>query len=609
MELAIIPLIALAGSYVISNTNQNEAKSKSKINSHLKPFPTKQESFQSMGTRSSSLLPNTDIPFENYPVTNYNQLDDNVQQYLNPNAATDKYFNQTYFEKEDLNSLGRKQMKPIYSLSGNYMDSNEFKHNNMVPFFGGKIKGQVYDMAANETRLDNMVGTGSQSIEKKEQAPLFKPEDNVQWAYGAPNMSDFYQSRVNPSMNNAMVKPFETQRVGPGMNQGYGTAGSGGFNSGMESRDSWLPKTVDELRIATNPKMEYTLENHEGPAYSHVQNRGMIGKVEKYRPDTFFVNSQDRWLTTTGQEKAPTYQPIQMDRFTNRKTTTQEYTGVASAAEKNGTYTIGSHTAPKRNILGPTDVPSSYAGGHGPQQNDTFLDSFSNYSNNRSTSRQPDTFRSAFNSAIGAVVAPIMDILRPTKKDEYGDNIRIYGDGGSKIPQSYVLNPGDRPATTIKQTTLYSPDTYIGNLSSQGHVLQNHQPIANQRDTTSTSYTGLGGNNQYGMYNTDAASRQHNNDRLEAAQPSYTPQGNTQIFNQMMNVNIAKREGDIENTRDWMPGPTNSRSQLPPGIEMYGKTSMRPQYNDNRIGLDRIQPDLLQAFKNNPYTHSLTNCV
>ena len=39
-----------------------------------------------------------------------------------------------------------------------------------------------------------------------------------------------------------------------------------GFNSGMESRDSWKPKTVDDLRAANNPKAVYRLDNHMGPA-------------------------------------------------------------------------------------------------------------------------------------------------------------------------------------------------------------------------------------------------------------------------------------------------------------------------------------------------------
>ena len=124
----------------------------------------------------------------------------------------------------------------------------------MLPFNGGKIQGQLYNNNIAESVLDNMAGGGSQNIKKIEQAPLFKPQENVQWPFGMPDMSDFYQSRVNPAMRNNMVKPFESQQVGPGLDKGYSDMGSGGYNAGMEARDKWLPKTVDELRIATNPK-------------------------------------------------------------------------------------------------------------------------------------------------------------------------------------------------------------------------------------------------------------------------------------------------------------------------------------------------------------------
>lgn len=123
------------------------------------------------------------------------------------------------------------EIQDIYSLTGDYLDSSNFKHNNMIPFYGAKIKGQLYDANIAESILDNMAGTGSQVIKKIEQAPLFKPQENMQWANGAPNMSDFYQSRVNPGMKISNVKPFDSEYVGPGLNKGYTSEGSGGYNS------------------------------------------------------------------------------------------------------------------------------------------------------------------------------------------------------------------------------------------------------------------------------------------------------------------------------------------------------------------------------------------
>jgi len=476
---------------------------------------------------------------------------------------------------------------------------------------GGKIAGALYDDKYAENILDNLNGTGSQQVKKVEQAPLFAPSDNIQYAYGAPNSSDFFQSRVNPGMSRNNTKPWDSINVGPGLDDGYSSAGIGGFNSGMEHRDKWLPKTVDELRVATNPKLEYSLENHQGPSNAYVKNLGILGKVEKYHPDTFFVNSQDRWLTTTGQEKGQALRPIQEIHTTTRNATTQSYAGVAGG-DKNASYVPSSYTIPKRAELGVLDVTASAAMGRGPSNDgDNFIKSHTNYENNRSTVRQPDTYRSSFNGAIGAVIAPIMDMFKPTRKEEYSDNIRIYGDAVSIVKQNYTLSPGDVPATTTKETTLYSPDSYIGNQSSVGYVLHNQQAIANQRDTTSCGYIGnVGGEGaaRQGRVIVDAAYRQNNNDRLEPMQVSYTPQGNTQIYNQQMNVNISKIDTDRDNPRMWVPN-ASTVSQLPAGKEQYGEMRGKQNYDEYKIGVGRIEPNILDQFRANPYTQSLHSWV
>lgn len=603
MEIAI-PLIALGGMYVISN----QPSEKSKTNKKVRFLKDVKENYTNMG-RKINYLPNTEVIAQNFPVPNENEIVNTVQKYSNPNVATDKYFDQNLYEKNQ--NEGKRvgnNIQEIYSLTGNYLDSAEFKHNNMVPFYGGKIKGQLYNANMGETILDNMVGSGSQVIKKIEQAPLFKPQENMQWAYGAPNMSDFYQSRVNPAMNNANVKPFESVTVGPGLNQGYTTSGSGGYNSGMEARDEWLPKTVDQLRISTNPKLEYSLENHEGPSYSHVQNRGILGKVEKYNPDTFFIQTQDRWLTTTGQEKGQALRPVQEVHGTNRQVTSQSYVGTPAPNEVAG-YAPSEFQESRNNILEPKAVLGSSAVGRGENEKHIHLESLTNYSNNRATTVQPDTMRSGFNRAIGAVIAPFTDMFRPTRKDEFGPNFRVYGDAGSRVAQGYVYNPSDGSPTTIKETTLYTPNLFIdaSQTSGSGYLTAEQQPIFNQRDTTNCSNIGTAGGSSrgWGTMSHESANNQRNNDVKQSTVASWTNHGNTQMFNQQMNVNVARIDTDRDNNRMWVP---SKMPQMPMSKETYGKIRA-PQYYNECIGCDRIEPDILTAFKSNPYTHSLTNCV
>jgi hypothetical protein len=594
MELAI-PLIALGGMYIISNQSNNNQRSK-------------KEKFSTMG-KNPNYLPNVYPPPQNYPVTNINQLEDTVHVYSNPNTATDKYFDQTAYENRvDSGKRVGQNPQSIYSLTGNYLDSAQFKHNNMVPFEGGKIKGYTYDVNIAESILDNMNGSGSQIIKKIEQAPLFKPEDNVQWAYGAPNNSDFFQSRVNPGMWNNNVKNFNSENVGPGLNQGYTTTGSGGYNSGMEARDYWLPKTVDELRVVTNPKLEYTQVNLEGPANSLVKNLGILGRVEKQHPDTFFINTQDRWLTTTGAEKGETLRPIQELGLIRRNDVVNKYVGPAGN-DGQSSYAPSNFEPSKRNDLPIMDVPSSNAVGRGPiDDGDNNFKSHTNYINNRSKVSQPDSIRSGFSGAIGAVIAPILDILRPSKKEEVVNNVRIYGDARQNVASGYVINPNDITSTTIRETTVYSPQFNINN-QKDGIYVNNYTPTdLTQRDTTNCSTLGnVGGkSNQEGNVLYEAAYRQTNNE-IKSSDVIYnrTNHGNTQLFNNHTNVQIKKMSPECNSN---IFSTANSVIKRPPSKYTYGKVNV-PQYYNECVGCDRIDGDLLQAFRNNPYTHSLTSSV
>ena len=248
MESALLGMISLGGLYAISN-QENRVK--------------KKENFQNKNQRK--------LAETNYPINeNSNNLANDINKYPNSNAATDKYFEQKSFENK------YSKTNVVKSLNGNNVNLNDFKHNNMVPFFGGKIRGRGADLDQAESILDNMAGLGTQNIKKVEQAPLFTPEDNMQWSHGQPNQSDFYQSRQVPSLTMNNVKPWTSQNVGPGLNNGFSNEGSNGFNSGLMSRDKYLPKTVNELRVNNNPKITFDLENHEGPAISHIKESGKL---------------------------------------------------------------------------------------------------------------------------------------------------------------------------------------------------------------------------------------------------------------------------------------------------------------------------------------------
>jgi hypothetical protein len=286
-----------------------------------------------------------------------------------------------------------------------------------------------------------------------------------------------------------------------------------------------------------------------------------------------------------------------------------DYSGPAGPADIKAGYAPENFEVSKRVQLPCLDVNPSTAIGRGPHTDaDNNLRSHTNYENHRSTVKQPDTMRSGFSGAIGAVVAPLFDMFRPTRKDETINNIRVYGKAKSMVPGSYVNNPNDTTKTTNKETTMYSPTFNINNQKESLYVNNYTSPDLTQRDTTSCEYYNTPGGyaTAYGDMNYDAAYRQHNNDiKSGTAINPHPNQGGTQMFNQQMNITTWRE--DTNRYNGWV-GPPSSVFAAPPSVNTYGAIRA-PQYNDECAGCNRLDGNLLSALKNNPYVHPFTSVV
>jgi len=569
-----------------------------------------------VGISNAQTLGSNGIP-QNYPVVNDKEVAYTTTDYAyaNPNIATNEYLNQTAYQTNNQqtsyeryqsngnNSAINNPIPSVYSLSGNYLDSTQFKHNNMVPFYGAKIKGQLYHPNTNETILDSMSGAGSQIIKKIEQAPLFSPQENINYAYGAPITTDFQQSRTSVGTKNNCVQPFESIRVGPGLGHEPGIAGSGGFNAGMEMRDAWLPKTVDELRgVVTNPKSEYSLLSHEGPAHSVVQNVGLIGQVEKYHPDTYFIQTQDRWLTTNGTEKQGRMSSEFVDeRNHNRIETTQSYAGPSVSQQKTASYMPSNHQISKRIILPTQDVLPSSAMGRGNTENanNLFLKSHTNVVNHRSTTEQPASFIGGFSSAIGAVTAPLMEIFRPTNREAICGETSIHGVGRA-VSANYVPNSNNL-APTLKETAMFQPNSWVGTRESNIQGYPKQTPTQKlQRESDCTDNFGNASNPGFGSIQggiTNFTAHKEVEGRFHAG-------GMNMFNNNVFDQSTATRRDP--NPHSYLAPAFSTIGGAGPSTQTYGKINAT-QHSSEISGCDRINPDILSAFRDNPYTQSLIN--
>lgn len=598
-ELAV-PLIALGSMYVIQK--QKDKK--------------KSEGYTNM-TQTRNELPgiNPPMPTINFPLTEPVKTSNNTSAYMNSNQVTDKYYNPNNFASQEKRNTGNYGVgggtQTTYSMTGQPIDKEKFKHNNMMPYFGGKVRGATADTNITESVLDNMQGQGSQFFAKREQAPMFKPQEGYQFANGSPNVSDFMQSRVNPGLRMANVKPWEEQRVAPGLNKGYGNEGSLGFNSGMEARDMWLDRGVDELRVATNPKTTFELQGHEGPGTYFIKtapDTRTQGKIEKHLPEKYFASGPERWMTTTGIEKAQTARGIELLHDVSRTDTTAEYYG-SRANQNEGAYVNGEYMPVRRPVLPVKDHGTLSSIGSGqPTTGDYGIQSYSNLHNNRSSTRADGTMGAA-GGFMKAIVSPLMDFLRPTRKEDVVDNMRSSGNAGTTVSNGTVFNPADRTKTTIREMTEAELDCNHMNVqfqSGNAYLVSQQQPVGLQRDTTTVSHTGVAGSNGFGATKSyEAEYKQRNN--VNKTQENRPNQGGTQMFNQQENINIHRRDGDRDNNRWWVPssGPTSGYTSIG-ATDTLDRMKVSETYDKN-INTERIQPEILNAFKSNPYTQSLSS--
>lgn len=598
MEFAI-PIIGFAGLYIISNHKQKETTAENFATNNKK-------------RNQQELLPNTDIPNENYPneypiYTPETQLTSQLSTtnaYDGTSAYTDKYFNNNGENYKNSLPGSEHQSSSYTSLSGQNVGSDYFVHNNMVPFFGAKSHMNNAPNAT-ESTLDNYSGQGSQITSKKEVTPMFAPGDNYQWAFGTPNNTEFIKSRINPSLKMSNVKPFEEIHVGPGLGLGYTTDGVGGYNSGLFAREQWTDRNVDELRVANKPKASgISVLGYEGPAMSNVTQRGTIGIMEKNRVETSFALGRDRLFTTTGLEKAPTMRSIPVEKFVNRPETSTDYIGVASHSNP-ANYVKGQYMDSTNIELGPVPLQSAYGPGKsGPYDVDYGIKSHTAYPNNRTANVKEDYF-GIVGGAIGATIAPILDMLRPSRKENTIGNLRPYQNPKSTVENSYVFNPADRMAPTIRETTENSKFHLNMNSTQRGgaYEVTPNLPIHNARETTDDFF--YAGNSSAGERGRqvrpyDAEYRQRNNDIKSSTINGRLVNGNMSLMNGDIHMTSKPKDAYLTNTRPVASNISNITS-LSPSLDTFGQLQ-KNNTTYQGIQYDRNNGDILTQLKGNPYT-------
>tara|TARA_B100000902_G_scaffold390544_1_gene439654 strand:+ start:559 stop:2670 length:2112 start_codon:yes stop_codon:yes gene_type:complete len=426
---------------------------------------------------------------------NQNVLNSNNGQ--GQNSSTEY---QNYSNLDNLNSSPSQQINFLSdeTLSGETLSVENFTHNNMVPFFGGSVT-QNTDAFAGDNTLSKYTGIETFYQPKKETKSFQDVSPNIGNVNGSSafTIDPRVQGRYLPSEKRQGEKPFEEVRVGPGLNKGYTSAPSGGFQQN-ETLQYVQQKNVDELRVKSKPKAT-GLEGRINPGSLSGGTRGKISELKKNRPDTFYHNSPERYLKTGGSLRAAKLRNKFYQKPTNRRIS-RKYFGLASPTDHTKPYKTGAYQKSRRNNYmndGPRNANAkdtwcyskeTIEGGVG----DYGASSIENKPNERDiTQHRPVT--NNVTSQVKKLIAPVLDIFKKTRKENFVGNVRPEGNMKASMPSKPTIkDPSDVTRTTLKETNIHN--------NHEGFIVGNEKGIVYDPDDvarTTIKETNIHNNSPY----------------------------------------------------------------------------------------------------------------
>jgi len=510
----------------------------------------------------------------------------------------------------------------ISPLSGQRILSNEFKHNNMQPFFGGRIKQNMAPQA-NTGVLDMYNGNGSTQMRKKEVENMFEtsraPYGNP---YGMEDHTDFIQSRIAthaPTVRNG-EKPFEPTKVGAGLGERFGFAGKGGFQQ-LEINEIMRPKDTNELRVLTNPKETFDQPIIPGSHFIGTASTD-AGEVRKYKPDTFYVDQTgERYFVTTGDVIKETVRSTQVMPHTTRPETSVEYEGIASSQDFGESYVTGSYRNPMGQQYGGAgyrnaDMTGYYTKNTDGDKADYGKSSIEIRPNERLETSERVMALNAVPAENGLGMSHFTDDARPTRRSETIGNIRMTGTPFNAIDRAAAItvwDPKDIARTTVKESTIYLDRMGIMAAASAPERLKVYDPedIAKPTQKSQLSnglaWTGPGGNGAWSdaMDNTAAYNMRSNPNKEQIARGRKPIAGNGSVatFKGDPGLQLSKKlDIDIMNDRAMA---VNRSMDITPGVGDIGRVEYRVPLKLD-VSRERNTYSAVEAVENNPLMQSLS---
>lgn len=269
---------------------EKQIHEKMRRNNALVSFNNKSDALASSKLRTAKIQQITEAPLNEYKGQ---QILPNLNKIFNgPMFNLEKYFvgqeNTTDFNSKE-------QFQDISKLTGEKLES---KHQNMQPFFGGKIKNADTSAVLNRYNGGGYYEKPKQEVEAVRNGPVNNVHGNVLFT------DSIQQDRYVASTYQTALLPFEQVRVQPIPAE---------HNRGRQIG-------IDELRGDVNPKV--VLEGRFTPGKT-IDKRAQIGEVPDARISTTYELGPSKQFKTTGEDAGTYYQDTNHFR-SNRKDITAE---------------------------------------------------------------------------------------------------------------------------------------------------------------------------------------------------------------------------------------------------------------------------------------------
>ena len=216
-----------------------------------------------------------------------------------------------------------------------------------------------------------------------------------------------------------------------------------------------------------------------------------------------------------------------------------------------------------------------------------------------------------FGSMKKSIVYDPDDVAKTTIRETTEDKTKT-GNFSSKQKKHIVYDPEDKARTTTKEMTIYDDHKGIVGRdligSGDGYMVSSaHAPNTNKQFTSDHDYTGIA--------QTVEMTAPMSHDNMENARLNEVREGTLKLRDptkcnvslkvgaDAINIDIKKLDSDRVNTRNL--SKTKVFNSIPQAEQCY-VTTHKDQLNNEPLA-NRIDPVMLKAFKENPFTKSLSS--